>query len=126
MIDVRQSDGYVVVGTHGNGVYSASVTEIPSAVRTSTVQPVNWELSPVYPNPFNSSATIRFTLSAAAAVDLKVFNQLGERVATHAGGRRPAGEHRIRWNGEGMTSGTYLVRMTVGSRSKIQKVLLIR
>jgi photosystem II stability/assembly factor-like uncharacterized protein len=126
MIDVRQSDGFVVVGTHGNGVYSASVTEIPSSVRTVAGQPVNWELSPVYPNPFNSAATIRFTLPEAGTLRLDVYNLLGERVAVLADGRWPAGEHRIRWAADGLSSGTYLVRMTVGNQFKTQKVLLLK
>jgi hypothetical protein len=126
MVDARQSDGFVVVGTHGNGVYSATVTGIPSGVRTADGPPVNWELSPVYPNPFNPEATIRFMLPAAGTVRIDVFNLLGERVSTLADGRWSAGEHTIRWAADGLTSGTYLVRMTAGNRFKTQKVLLLR
>ncbi len=126
MVDVRQSDGYVVVGTHGNGVYSASVTEIPSGVPGGPAVPADMKLDPVYPNPFNPEATVRFTLSAAGAVRLDAFNLLGERVATLADGRWPAGEHRVRWNAGLLPSGTYLIRMTCGNFSQIRKVLLLR
>jgi hypothetical protein len=126
MIEARQSDGTVVVGTHGNGVYSATVTEIPSAVRAASGPPLEWELSPVYPNPFNSSATIRFTLPSAGEVRVDVYNLLGERVATLADGRMQSGEHRILWTGDGLTSGTYLVRMTAGNRVQTRKILLLK
>jgi hypothetical protein len=126
MVDVRQSDGFVVVGTHGNGVYTATVTEIPSAVRTAAGPPVSWDLSPVYPNPFNSEATIRFTLSSAGTVNLTVFNLFGERVATLADGRLQAGEHRIRWNAGDRAAGTYLIRLSTAGRSQTRKVVLLK
>jgi len=62
MIDVRQSDGYVVVGTHGNGVYSTYVTDVPSGLENTTEYPENFKLYPAYPNPYNASTTIRFIL----------------------------------------------------------------
>jgi hypothetical protein len=87
---------------------------------------VNWELSPVYPNPFNPEATIRFTLPAPGMVHVDVYNLLGERVSTLADGRWSAGEHRIRWTADGLTSGTYLVRMSFGNQFKTQKVLFLK
>ena len=126
MIDVRQSDGYVVVGTHGNGVYSATVTEIPSSVRAAAGPPVNWELSPVYPNPFNSEATIRFTLSSPGKVRLKVVNLLGEQVATLVDGRLQAGEHRVRWSAEDCPAGAYLIQLSSGGRFQTRKVVLLK
>jgi len=126
MIDVRQSDGFVVVGTHGNGVYSASVTEIPSGVRAATGPPMGWELSPVYPNPFNPEATVRFTLPASCTVHVDVFNLLGERVAVLADGRWPAGEHRVRWNAGDRPAGTYVIRLSSGGWSQTRKVILLK
>jgi photosystem II stability/assembly factor-like uncharacterized protein len=126
MIDARQSDGFVVVGTHGNGVYSATVTEIPSGVGESAEQPRTFEMSPVYPNPFNAAATIRFTLPEAGKVRLNVYNVTGAQVATLVDGRLPAGEHRIRWSPEQLPSGTYLVRLAFGNVVVIKKAVLLK
>jgi photosystem II stability/assembly factor-like uncharacterized protein len=126
MIDVRQSDGFVVVGTHGNGVYSATVTEIPSGVGGPVGQPRTFEMSPVYPNPFNSAATVRFTLPEAGNVRLNVYSITGAQVATLADGHLPAGEHRIRWSAEHLPSGTYLVRLAFGNGVEIKKAVLLK
>ncbi len=127
MIDVRQSDGFVVVGTHGNGVYSTYVTEYPSAVEEEASSPIaSFTLHPAYPNPFNVATTIRFSLPKGGVVKLKVYNVLGQEVETLVDEHLKAGEHQVQWTADKVSSGTYLIRLSFENYSESQKVVLLK
>jgi photosystem II stability/assembly factor-like uncharacterized protein len=128
MIDVRQSDGFVVVGTHGNGVYSTHITQHPSAVGEEEEgrRIPSFALHPAYPNPFNATTTIRFNLPKQGSASLKVYNVLGQEVATLVDGPLLAGEHKLQWSADGVASGTYLIRLSFEDYSKTQKVVLLK
>jgi photosystem II stability/assembly factor-like uncharacterized protein len=127
MIDVRQSDGFVVVGTHGNGVYSTYITEYPSSVEEEASSPVvSFKLHPAYPNPFNVTTTIRFNLPHAGVAKLKVYNVLGQEVSTLVDGPLHAGEHHIQWTADKVASGTYLIQLSFEKYSETQRVILIK
>ncbi len=70
-----------------------------------------------YPNPFNPSTTIRYHLASAASVSIEIFGVDGSRVARYDLGSRPAGDHRLEWNGRAATgpaaSGVYFCRLVV-------------
>jgi photosystem II stability/assembly factor-like uncharacterized protein len=124
MIDVRQTDGFVAVGTHGNGVYSTYVTELPSGVEEGVSHPRTFELFPAYPNPFKMTTTVRFALTNEGLVRLRVYNILGEEVATLINGHRQAGEHHVQWMADGVASGAYSVRLDFEGFSESEKVVL--
>ena len=79
-----------------------------------------------YPNPFNSSTTIRFSIPRSGEVSLKIFNLLGEEVATLVLGDREAGTHAVQWDASGQPSGVYFYRLESGSFLQSKKLLLIR
>jgi hypothetical protein len=124
MIDVRQSDGFLAVDTHGNGVYSTYVTELSSGVEQITSHPNTFRLYPAYPNPFNIETTIRFTLPHAGLVKLKVYNVLGEEISTLVDGYLPVGEHKIQWTADRVASGTYFFKLNFENFSESLKVHL--
>jgi photosystem II stability/assembly factor-like uncharacterized protein len=128
MIDVRQSDGFVVVGTHGNGVYSTYISQHPSAVEEEEEGQLisSFALHPAYPNPFNATTTIRFNLPHAGIAKLKVYNVLGQEVATLLDGHLKPGEHQVQWTADEVASGTYLVRLNFENFSETQKVILLK
>ncbi len=64
-----------------------------------------------YPNPFNPSTSIRFTNPRKGHVTVTVFNLRGHRVATLADKEMSAGEHSLRFDGQGLSSGTYFYRL---------------
>jgi len=66
-----------------------------------------------YPNPFNPSSTVRFTLPARSQVRLVVYTLLGQEVAVLADGTAEAGSHEVRFDGTGRASGVYLARLTI-------------
>lgn len=80
----------------------------------------------VYPNPFNPSANISFSLPEAAQVKLSVYNLVGQRVATVVDAYMSAGEHTASWDAAGFASGIYLARLEAGSFIETQKMVLLK
>ncbi|NOZ63100.1 MAG: S8 family serine peptidase [Calditrichaeota bacterium] len=84
-----------------------------------------------FPNPFNSTTTIRYSLPEAAVVKVKVFDIQGRRVADLLNERQETGFHQILWNGANenkmaVASGVYFIQVSAGKASQTRKVLLIK
>jgi endoglucanase len=83
-------------------------------------------LEPVYPNPFNPRANIRFQMSRTAHVSLEVLDLLGRTVGRLVDADLPAGVHHASWDADGHSSGVYVMRLTAGDRVTTQTAVLIR
>ncbi|HWR83612.1 MAG TPA: T9SS type A sorting domain-containing protein [Candidatus Deferrimicrobium sp.] len=79
-----------------------------------------------FPNPFNPTTEVVFTLSSASDVRIEVFNVLGQTVATLADGHFETGSHSVTWQAEGIPSGVYFYRLTTGQQAETRKMLLVR
>ena len=90
--------------------------------------PTSPELIALYPNPFNASLSIRYSLPSQATISLSVLNNLGQQVALVEQGNRTAGNHIASWQSAGtaISSGTYFVRLETGSGSTVQRVQLLK
>jgi hypothetical protein len=88
--------------------------------------PYETQLTGCYPNPFNASATIRFTLSADADVALRVFDIQGRQVSELTLARYAAGEHHVPFVGSALSSGTYLITLYTDRKvhSSLRVILL--
>ncbi|RJP77486.1 MAG: T9SS C-terminal target domain-containing protein [Candidatus Zixiibacteriota bacterium] len=129
-VKLTTGDGQLVEGWANDGesfapwLTGAAPPELPQA----------FTLHPVYPNPFNPATTIRFDLPQAGHVRLEVFDTAGRRVsgARHASPLQageawyPAGSHEVRFNGTGLPSGVYLVRLNAGDFVQTRKLVLLK
>lgn len=94
--------------------------------------PEKYTLSQNFPNPFNPTTTIYYSLTEPGEVQLVVFNVLGEKIRTLAYGPHEAGEFGVTWdgrdlNGQSVASGIYLYRLTVnGTQSLTKKMVLMK
>ena len=79
-----------------------------------------------YPNPFNPSTTVRYELPKDSRVSLRVFNILGQEVATLVNGEQKAGYKSIEWNAGSVASGVYFYRLEAGDFSASKKLLLLK
>ena len=78
------------------------------------------------PNPFNPSTTIRFSLPQGDHVVLKVFDTMGREVAMLLNDRAVAGEHAVRFDGAGLSSGVYIHRLMTSTYSQSKSMLLFK
>ena len=86
----------------------------------------DYELSQNYPNPFNPSTTIRYAIPAAELTTLKVYNLLGQVVATLVNEVQNAGRYQIEFDASNLASGVYLYQILSGSYVQTRKMVLMK
>jgi photosystem II stability/assembly factor-like uncharacterized protein len=125
--DLIVTDAYLLAATY-NGVWKRPIAEITSMYRKETNESLqqNFSLSQNYPNPFNPNTTIEFTLPKTEFVTMKVFNVLGQQVATLVSEKLNAGDHKYEWQAEGLPSGIYYCRMQSGEFEQVRKIILLK
>jgi hypothetical protein len=96
------------------------------AVEDQPLLPGSTRLQGNYPNPFNPSTRIHWDLASAERVQLRVFNMLGQLVATLVDGQLPAGNHSLDWNASHLPSGMYLLELKAGSITDRSKLMLVK
>lgn len=88
--------------------------------------PNDYQIFQNYPNPFNPSTTIAFDLPETGQVTLKIFNILGEEVATLVSERLSAGSYSYEWDASDLASGVYLYRLQAGNYVKTRKMVVMK
>lgn len=99
---------------------TTDVEEIGSTV------PEKFELLQNFPNPFNPSTTISFSIPEVSFVSLKVFNSLGEEIETLVSNELNIGNYKYDWNAENLTSGIYFYTLKAGSFVETKKMILLK
>ena len=88
--------------------------------------PESYSLSQNYPNPFNPSTVINFNLPRVSNVELKVYNLLGQEVATLVNQEMNAGNHDVKFNASSLSSGIYFYTLKAGDFISSKKMLLLK
>jgi photosystem II stability/assembly factor-like uncharacterized protein len=117
--------GHIFVGTQSGSVYR-STQPTTGIVASENSTPGDFALAQNYPNPFNPSTTIQFSLPRNGFVSLKIYNLLGEEMATLVSEELDAGQHSVGWHATGMPSGVYFYRLTAGQFTETKKLVLLR
>ena len=92
----------------------------------SAVIPSEFSLLQNYPNPFNPSTKITFTLPKSGTISLKVFNTLGQVVATVVDEDYIAGTHEVNFDASALSSGVYFYTLKSGNFSATKKMMLVK
>jgi len=99
-------------------------------VSTGTGESVNYandfSLFPAYPNPFNPSTTIKYSLPKASFVTIKIYDVLGHEVETLVNAEKSAGNYKVKFNASKLTSGIYFYKMKAGIFLEVHKLLLLK
>ena len=113
-----------------NGTGSIAVTDskaqISLKIGGQSTLPKEFGLAQNYPNPFNPSTTIKYDLPRESHVSLKLFNVLGQEVATLVSEEQKVGCKSVVWNASNFASGVYFYRLQAGDFIAIKKLLMLR
>lgn len=125
--DIATNDSYAFVAT-AFGVYRRPLSEILASVSRlpAAAIPTQLALAQNYPNPFNPTTTIEFSVPKAGFVSLKVFNIIGEEVATLISQEIRAGTFSTQWDASHVASGVYFYRLQTGADVVTRKLILAR
>lgn len=120
----------VLLGDNGGIVnttlYHTQVLVGTVGIKDNPNVPREVKLSQNYPNPFNPTTNISFELQNASDVSLKVYNAIGQEVATLVNGQINSGVHTINFNGENLSSGVYFYTLKAGNFTQTNKMLLVK
>lgn len=127
--DIAQSNGWInPIYNSGDGVHlnnaahrilfermkdAVSPVILSTELSYNSKNEFNFILNNNYPNPFNPTTTISFTIPETAGVNLNVINLLGEKVANLISSELEAGNHSVNFNAKGLSSGLYLYTISV-------------
>jgi len=96
------------------GVYTALISA-SGVLENQTPMPLKYELKQNYPNPFNPGTTFEFSIPNTEFVTLKIYNLLGQEVATLVSDKLDAGNHNYSWNASAFSAGVYYYRIAIHS-----------
>jgi len=113
-----------------NGTYSGNGTfcNAPVAVENEDdlVTPKEFSLSQNYPNPFNPSTVIKYQLPISSQVTIKVYDILGDEIATLVNEEKPTGFYEVEFNASRLSSGFYIYKISAGNFVSTKKMILLR
>lgn len=132
MVISRAIDGFVVAGTHANGIYAATFsTGVSSVEQVGEKLPTSFALLQNYPNPFNPSTSIQFTVPREGPVRLWISDAAGRTIRTLIHATRTAGKHSVLWDGRDdagnlVSSGVYFYTLESAFSRSTRKMTLLR
>ncbi|MDP1676453.1 MAG: choice-of-anchor V domain-containing protein [Bacteroidota bacterium] len=106
---------------------SLTTTEVTTGIDQTLEQPREFTLLQNYPNPFNPTTNIEFTVPSNGRATLKVFNAIGQEVATLFNGEAQAGKYNaVQFNASGLATGLYFSRLEFGGAVQLKKMMLVK
>ena len=88
--------------------------------------PQEFDLQQNYPNPFNPSTQIQYSLAESGAVNLSIYNMLGQKVAEIVNSTQEAGNYQVTWNAGSLSSGVYIYRLSTKGNTFTKRMMLIK
>ncbi len=105
---------------------SFQVTHVVGVGELQNYTPQKFSLEQNYPNPFNPITQLSFSISSPTFVTLKVYDIIGNELATLVNERKEIGKYSIAWNGEQFPSGMYFYRLKAGEFSDTKKLIILK
>ena len=132
VLSLGADNQYIFAGTNGSSIWRRPLSQVVTGTEEETnLQPKAFSLNQNYPNPFNPSTTINFSVPSSEFVTLKVYDVLGNEVATLVNEEKPAGSYEVEFNSHSdevrnLTSGIYFYKFQAGSLVGTKKMILIK
>jgi len=129
-LDVLSSEKSKFVDKEGNNLFVNFEAERTSgfkyALEQGIEQPSTTQLLPAYPNPFNPTTTLSYTISSASSIEFTVYSLLGQRIWNQNLGVQAAGSYSISLVATNWSSGTYIVQFKAGETVQTQQITLLK
>ncbi|HOJ08681.1 MAG: T9SS type A sorting domain-containing protein [Ignavibacteriota bacterium] len=127
-IDFSPDGNTAYIGCFGGSGYplAQKVEKVVSVEDQGEIVVNGYKLSQNYPNPFNPTTKINFELSASGFTTLKIYDMLGNEVATLVQNELTAGSHSVNFNAANLASGTYLYQLNVNGTRITNKMILLK
>lgn len=93
---------------------------------SNSIYSTKFELQKPFPNPFNPTTLILFSISKQSQISMKVIDIQGNIISTLLNETMNAGHHQIEWNASGFPSGAYFVKLDTGEFTQTQKLMLVK
>jgi hypothetical protein len=123
--------GQPAIGRSSNANYSISSgfwyeTSPTTDLGEQELLPVKFNLKQNYPNPFNPTTVISYQLPVSSPVTLKIYDILGNEVATLVNEIKPAGNYEVEFDAGYLSSGVYFYSISAESFNQVKKMILLR
>jgi hypothetical protein len=122
---VINPSGFLFAGSVGGGVFRSLNSTITS-INYINISPGKYSLQQNYPNPFNPSTVISFQLAVSNFVSLKVYDVLGNVVATLVNEKQNEGTYSVDWNASSFPSGIYFYTLNAGEFAETKRMMLLK
>ncbi|MBM3404992.1 MAG: T9SS type A sorting domain-containing protein [Bacteroidetes bacterium] len=123
MIDARQHDGFIAIGTHGNGVYSTFFE--PSAGWQDPSGISHLKINNVFPNPARQELNISYSISDPEVLEINILDANGVFIKTLDRDDKPAGKHTSHFSLVNVTTGLYFIEIKSSKYKATRKVMVI-
>lgn len=131
----KVEDGFLIIGAN-NGIYKNTTVLSIDNQSNVNIRPEKFSLSQNYPNPFNPTTSIQYSVSSRQYITLKVYDVLGNEVATLVNEEKPAGSYIVKFSAQGgsasggdgssLASGIYFYQLKAGSYTATKKLILLK
>ncbi len=118
--------GNYLIAATDSGIYRKQIDELATGISKDNGTAHQFELNQNYPDPFNPTTTIQFSLQKSSPVSLDVYAFRGKRVMTLMEGQRPAGSHTVTFDGSHIASSAYFCGLQAESFIKMMKMVLVK
>jgi len=127
VLSLGADDQYLFAGTVSSSIWRRPLSQVVTNTEDETnLQPKEFSLEQNYPNPFNPSTRIQYQVSGVSHINLKVYDVLGNEVATLVNEEKQAGSYEVDFNASQLTSGVYFYTINAGSFVETKKMILLR
>ena len=113
-------------GFYNGEVRRRPLSQMITAVEDQNDIPISFNLSQNYPNPFNPSTKINYSIALSSPVILKIYDVLGNEVATLVNEEKPAGSYEVNFNASQLSSGIYFYKLQAGNFISTKKMILLK
>jgi hypothetical protein len=118
--------GTIFAGTAGGGIWKRSLSQITSVESMLNNFPANFTLQQNYPNPFNPSTQITYSIPKLSNVSIKVYDILGQEIATIVNDKKLKDLYTLRWDAQNVPTGLYFYRLVTGEYELTKKMIITK